>query len=252
MKSPYLVAIFLALSLLNGCSSDEDKNSQTEAEITPQAEKPVIVSESNKPALSSSENRDAAKSSIDEANRQINIVWNGSAKKFRKVLLPEQREWLKKRKSECDIKATADAPTDVILQDTIRFNCMAEMTIARTKEIETEVMSFDSPATAKEAIVDGKKQINTGLFYLTENEEHYMPQMIKAAQLVVKDPACLEITFGGVGIAGQYVDIPNKTGVLFYITCKVSDLPSWEYDNFWVSPDELTNSKAIYRQHGIK
>ena len=39
----------------------------------------------------------AAKDALDEANKQINIVWNGTTKQNRALLLPEQREWLKIR-----------------------------------------------------------------------------------------------------------------------------------------------------------
>jgi uncharacterized protein YecT (DUF1311 family) len=54
---------------------------------------------------------------------------------------------LKKRQTDCDLKATTDEPIDAVLQDTIRFNCMAEMTITRTEEIEEEVKVLNEPKT---------------------------------------------------------------------------------------------------------
>jgi predicted Zn finger-like uncharacterized protein len=80
-----------------------------------------------------------AKEAIEEANKQINVVWQGTSKETRKNLLPEQREWLKKRENDCDAKAKSEEANNAIIQETIKFNCMAEMTIKRTDELEKEI-----------------------------------------------------------------------------------------------------------------
>jgi hypothetical protein len=86
------------------------------------------------------------------------------------------------------------------------------------------------------------------MFYLGEGKENLMPQMLKAAKLVSKQPDCLEVTDGAWGIAGQDILVPGRKGFMFRITCQVSDLPNSRADNFWISPKDLENPKAIFRQ----
>lgn len=66
---------------------------------------------------------------LDEANKKINIVWNGTTKAIRKQLLPEQRSWLKKRKADCK---TEPNPED----------CMVNMTIQRTEELKHKIVAI--------------------------------------------------------------------------------------------------------------
>lgn len=86
------------------------------------------------------------------------------------------------------------------------------------------------------------------MFYLGKGKEDLMPQMIQAAELVSKQPDCLEVTDGAWGIVGQDILVPGKKGFMFRITCQVSDLPNSRADNFWISPKDLTNPRAIFRQ----
>jgi uncharacterized protein YecT (DUF1311 family) len=80
--------------------------------------------------------------SLDEANKRINIVWNGATKEMRALLLPEQKEWLKQRESNCSLKASKGNPSDDIKRDTIRFNCMAAMTELRADVLNQKISSI--------------------------------------------------------------------------------------------------------------
>ena len=83
-----------------------------------------------------------AKDTLDEANKQINIVWNATTKAIRVAILPEQREWLKLRENKCSLKASIEEPNNIILQDAIRLNCMAVMTDQRTEELKQKITSM--------------------------------------------------------------------------------------------------------------
>jgi hypothetical protein len=83
--------------------------------------------------------------------------------------------------------------------------------------------------------------------YLGEGKESLKPQLQKAVKLIAKQPECLKVTEGTWGEAGKDIDIPGRSGLMFRVTCQVSDLPAWPYDNFWIAPDELQRS-SIYRQ----
>jgi len=76
-----------------------------------------------------------AKDALDEANNQMNGTWNAASKEIRKVVLPEQREWLKKRENDCDAKAKSDEPNNTVIQETIKFDCMTKMTYQRDGEL---------------------------------------------------------------------------------------------------------------------
>jgi uncharacterized protein YecT (DUF1311 family) len=76
-----------------------------------------------------------AKDALDEANKQINGTWNAASKEMRKIVLPEQREWLKKRENDCDAKAKSDEPNNTVIQETIKFDCMTKMTYQRDGEL---------------------------------------------------------------------------------------------------------------------
>ena len=120
-------------------SSPEPKTTTTIE--TPVAKEPKSVATPELLELA----RYKAKEAIDEANKQINITWQGTRKDIRQSLLPEQREWLKKRENDCDAKAKLEEANNSIVQNTIKLNCMAEMTIKRTDELESEVRALLSP-----------------------------------------------------------------------------------------------------------
>jgi uncharacterized protein YecT (DUF1311 family) len=79
---------------------------------------------------------------LEEANKRINIVWNGATKEIRATLLPEQKEWLKQRETDCSLKATSEQPDNVSTQETIRTNCMATMTDQRTEVLKQKISSM--------------------------------------------------------------------------------------------------------------
>lgn len=79
---------------------------------------------------------DQAKFSIQEANNNLNSVWNSASKTMRDSLLDEQRAWLKRRAIECQLAANnADAGGEEIAQ----LNCETDMTNARTNELKEQL-----------------------------------------------------------------------------------------------------------------
>jgi uncharacterized protein YecT (DUF1311 family) len=78
-----------------------------------------------------------AQMQLDEANKRINIVWNATTKAIRDDLLPEQRQWLKKREHDCSIEANQEP--NVNMQEAVKLRCMAAMTDPRTQELEQEI-----------------------------------------------------------------------------------------------------------------
>jgi len=58
--------------------------------------------------------------------------------------LPEQREWLMKRETDCGLKASNEEPNDNVLQETIKLRCMAAMTELRTVELKQKILSLQS------------------------------------------------------------------------------------------------------------
>jgi hypothetical protein len=103
----------------------------------------------------------------EEANKQINIVWNGTTKEIRATILPDQKEWLKQREAGCTAKSEEES-NDSIAKDTIKFNCMAYMTDQRTEVLKQKITALsqnqddfswngnfiDNPGTLK---ISGKK-----------------------------------------------------------------------------------------------
>lgn len=84
-----------------------------------------------------------AKDAIDEANKQINVVWNATTKPIRKTLLPEQKAWLKQREDDCGLKASTEEPNNSVVQETIKFTCMATMTNERTQHLKDEIENIE-------------------------------------------------------------------------------------------------------------
>lgn len=85
-----------------------------------------------------------AKDALDEANKQINIVWNAPAKDIRKVILPEQKEWLNQRENDCGLKASNEEQNNTVVQETTKFNCMAVMTNERTEVLKQKIAGLQS------------------------------------------------------------------------------------------------------------
>lgn len=75
-----------------------------------------------------------AKTSLDQANENLNLVWNATSKEIRAELLDEQKIWLKKRELECKLSSNeTDNP------QLHRFNCEANMTTQRTSELRQKI-----------------------------------------------------------------------------------------------------------------
>ena len=75
-----------------------------------------------------------AKTSLDQANENLNLVWNATSKEIRAQLLDEQKIWLKKRELECKLSSNeTDNP------QLHRFNCEANMTTQRTSELHQKI-----------------------------------------------------------------------------------------------------------------
>lgn len=74
------------------------------------------------------------KTSLDQANENLNLVWNATSKEIRAQLLDEQKIWLKKRELECKLSSNeTDNP------QLHRFNCEANMTTQRTSELRQKI-----------------------------------------------------------------------------------------------------------------
>lgn len=75
-----------------------------------------------------------AKTSLDQANENLNLVWNATSKEIRAQLLDEQKIWLKKRELECKLSSNeTDNP------QLHRFNCEANMTTQRISELRQKI-----------------------------------------------------------------------------------------------------------------
>lgn len=79
-----------------------------------------------------------AQTELDDANKRINVVWNATTKEIRDELLPEQRQWLKKRENDCTLESINKEP-DIKMREAFKLHCMAEMTDPRTKELAQEI-----------------------------------------------------------------------------------------------------------------
>ncbi len=99
----------------------------------PVTEAPRIADSINIPVDANAATK-AAQAELDEANKRINVVWNATTKAIRDELLPEQRQWLKKREASCAFEATANEP-NVNMEEAFKLHCMATMTDPRTEEL---------------------------------------------------------------------------------------------------------------------
>jgi uncharacterized protein YecT (DUF1311 family) len=88
---------------------------------------------------------------IDEANKRINIVWNGATKEIRAALLLEQKDWLKKRESNCSLETISKQTTDIVEKNAIQLNCMTEMTDKRTEVLKQKISSIVKNQTTEKS-----------------------------------------------------------------------------------------------------
>lgn len=75
-----------------------------------------------------------ANASLNQANENLNLVWNATTKEVRDQLLDEQRLWFKKRNLECKLDST-----DVENLEVHRLNCETNMTVERTNQIRQKI-----------------------------------------------------------------------------------------------------------------
>lgn len=75
-----------------------------------------------------------AQTNLNQANENLNLVWNATTAEIRSKLLDEQRLWLKKRTLECKLNSTSTDNPEVY-----RINCEATMTNQRTNELRQKI-----------------------------------------------------------------------------------------------------------------
>lgn len=75
-----------------------------------------------------------AKTNLDNANENLNLVWNATTKEVREQLLAEQKIWLKKRDLECKLESSNTENPEVY-----RLNCETNMTVTRTSELRQKI-----------------------------------------------------------------------------------------------------------------
>lgn len=94
------------------------------------------------PAPSDDSTKALAQVELDAANKRLNEVWNATTAKVRKNLLPEQRQWLKKRENDCVLKAAASQENNINAREIIKLRCMTVMTDSRTQELARKILSL--------------------------------------------------------------------------------------------------------------
>jgi tetratricopeptide (TPR) repeat protein len=134
-----------------------------------------------------------AKDALDEATKQIDVVWNAATQKIRDAILPEQEEWLKNRENDCELKASSEEPNNSVLQETIKLRCITTMTNQRTEILKQEIASlqrFDNNAQTSaqvEPVSVDKPVENKNLATKTESSllsakvEQHIQKMLKDA-----------------------------------------------------------------------
>lgn len=129
-----------------GCMAKltEPRIEQLKKEIT-ELEQSIVEEPEDKPATINTTSihediqanaKQQAKQKLDDANKRLNQVWNATTAEIRKELLPEQREWLKKREDDCTAQAVNE---DKEMQDVLKLTCMANMTEPRTEELKQRI-----------------------------------------------------------------------------------------------------------------
>ncbi|KGT46511.1 hypothetical protein GW12_24420 [Acinetobacter sp. HR7] len=131
LENPDALAVFvrdIAIdSLLKGAR-------QNAAELAKQEEMKRLAEESAAAEEYQSLLITEAQTNLDQANENLNLVWNATTKDVREQLLKEQRIWLKKRDLECKLQSSnADNP------EVSRLNCETNMTRERTNELRQKI-----------------------------------------------------------------------------------------------------------------
>lgn len=107
---------------------------QNAAEVAKQEEIKRVAEESAAAEEYQSVLLSEAQSNLDNANENLNLVWNSTTKEIRDQLLSEQRIWLKKRNLECKLESSnAENP------EIFRLNCETNMTNERTNELRQKI-----------------------------------------------------------------------------------------------------------------
>ena len=107
---------------------------QNAAEVAKQEEIKRVAEESSAAEEYQSVLLSEAQSNLDNANENLNLVWNSTTKEIRDQLLSEQRIWLKKRNLECKLESSnAENP------EIFRLNCETNMTNERTNELRQKI-----------------------------------------------------------------------------------------------------------------
>lgn len=154
-KHPLLIACLVLITVvitLSIVGNNDTSNSPVQAqELSTSNKDSVEIKENPKPIVNISQNVQEnteplklnTKDALDEANKQINIVWNSTTKEIRSANLPEQREWLKQRENDCSLMASAKGNDDAIAQEAAKLNCMTAMTNQRTEILKQKIASLD-------------------------------------------------------------------------------------------------------------
>jgi hypothetical protein len=106
--------------------------------------KQAALQQAQSKAANTASNLEQAKTAIATANQAINVVWQATTEEIRAKLRPEQREWLKKRELECKVKSLQSGSSNPDEQETLIWNCQADMTRQRTDQLTQEVLQLSS------------------------------------------------------------------------------------------------------------
>ena len=96
-----------------------------------QANDPSSLSDAEKLAIYNAEQRYAA------AQDDLNLIWMQATNDFKNKMAEAQTEWFKKSVSECSDRAYSISPDRLSNLETIKNDCMAEMTNARAKLLKS-------------------------------------------------------------------------------------------------------------------
>jgi uncharacterized protein YecT (DUF1311 family) len=107
---------------------------QNAAEVAKQEEIKRVAEESAAAEEYQSVLLSEAQSNLDNANENLNLVWNSTTKEIRDQLLSEQRIWLKKRNLECKLESSNTENPEIF-----RLNCETNMTNERTNELRQKI-----------------------------------------------------------------------------------------------------------------
>lgn len=138
IENQRLVTDFVANIVIDSMLKNARQEAMSQAQMEEQQRQADIdATEAEYAQLQLSE----AQFGIDNANKNLNLVWNAASKSTRNQLLDNQRMWLKKRELECKLKGNdAEYGTEEI----VRLNCETEMTKSRTQDLRQAIYQLDS------------------------------------------------------------------------------------------------------------